>query len=162
MPAITGMVDVRAVVYLGSVRNMFARLSRLQVKKTFNELKGPAVFDQRHHWRKDEAPWGHWPGLAPSTLERRTRKRGRDKKGRNRSWPKKLLGRFPTAVKSIASGRSLIVESRVRRFSMIHQRGGVAGHGARIPSRQYLWISEWLLRQAEKAFIKALQKAAQG
>lgn len=162
MPAITGMVDVRAVVYLGSVRNLFARLSRLQVKKTFNELKGPAVFDQRHHWNKVEAPWGKWPGLAASTLERRTRKRGRDKKGRNRSWPKRLLGRFPTAVKSIASAKSLIVESRVNRFSMIHQEGGVAGHGARIPSRQYMWISQWLLQQAEKAFIKALQKAASG
>jgi len=118
------------------------------------------VFDQRHHWRKDEAPWGHWPGLAASTLERRTRRRGRDKKGRNRSWPKKLLGRFPTAVKSIASAKSLIVESRVKRFSMIHQQGGRAGHGARIPSRQYMWISEWLLQQAQKAFTKALQKAA--
>lgn len=163
MPAITGMVDVRAVVYLGSVRSLFARLSRLQVKKTFNELKGPAVFDQRHHWNKIEAPWGKWPPLAPSTLERRTRPRGIDRKrGKRRSWPKRLLGRFPTAVKSIASGKSLVVESRVKRFSMIHQRGGVAGHGARIPSRQYLWISDWLLRQAEKAFVKALQKAAQG
>lgn len=154
-------VDVRAVVYLGSVRSMFARLSRLDVKRTFNELKGPAVFDQRHHWNKIEAPWGKWPGLAPSTLERRTRKRGRDKKGRNRSWPTRLLGRFPTAVKSTASGKSLVVESRVKRFSMIHQEGGIAGHGAHIPSRQYLWISEWLIRQAEKAFLKALKKAAQ-
>jgi phage gpG-like protein len=162
MPLLTGAVDVHAVVYLGSVRSLFVRLSRLDVKKTFNNLKGPAVFDQRHHWRTDEAPWGNWPGLAPSTLERRTRKRGRDKKGRNRSWPKKLLGRFPTAVKSTASGKSLVVESRVKRFSMIHNRGGIAGHGARIPSRQYMWISPWRLQQVEKHFTKALQKAASG
>lgn len=162
MPLLTGTVNVRAVVYLGSVRSMFARLSRLDVRRTFNDLKGPAVFDQRHHWNKIEAPWGKWPPLAPSTLERRTRPRGKDKKGRNRSWPKRLLGRFPTAVKSIASGKSLVVESRVKRFSMIHQEGGTAGHGARIPSRQYMWISEWLLQQAEKAFTKALQKAARG
>lgn len=163
MPNITGMVDVRAVVYLGSVRNLFARLSRIDIKKTFNNLKGPAVFDQRHHWNKVEAPWGKWPGLAPSTLERRTRPRGINRRtGKRQSWPKRLLGRFPTAVKSIASGKSLVVESRVKRFSMIHQKGGIAGHGARIPSRQYLWISEWLLQQAEKAFIKALRKAAAG
>lgn len=155
-------VDVRAVVHLGSVRNLFARLSRVNIRKTFNDLKGPATFDQRHHWNKVEAPWGRWPGLAPSTLERRTRKRGRDKKGRNRSWPTRLLGKFPTALKKTASTRSLVVESRVKRFSMIHQTGGRAGHGARIPSRQYLWISAWLLQQAEKAFIKALQKAAHG
>ncbi|HEX6022552.1 MAG TPA: hypothetical protein VFZ00_11195 [Solirubrobacter sp.] len=159
---IRGAVDVRAVVYLGSVRNLFRRLSRPDIKKTFNGLKGTAVFDQRHHWNKIEAPWGQWPGLAASTLERRTRRRGRDKKGRNRSWPTRLLGRFPTAVKSVASGKSLVVESRVNRFSMIHQKGGVAGHGARIPSRQYLWISPWLLQQVAKAFAKAMQKAANG
>lgn len=158
---IRGAVDVRAVVYLGSVRTMFAKLSRIDVKRTFNALKGPAVFDQRHHWRKDEAPWGGWPGLAPSTLERRTRPRGINRRtGKRMSWPTKLLGRFPTAMKSIASARSLVVESRVKRFSMIHQRGGIAGHGARIPSRQYMWISQWLLEQAEKAFVKALQRAA--
>lgn len=155
-------LEVRAVVYLGSVRSLFVRLSRVDIRRTFNDLKGPATFDQRHHWRKDEAPWGHWPALAPSTIARRMRPRGKDKKGRNRSWPKKLLGRFPTAIKKTASARSLVVESRVKRFSMIHQKGGIAGHGARIPSRQYLWISDWLLRQAEKAFVKALQKAAQG
>jgi phage gpG-like protein len=156
-------MNVRAVVYLGSVRNMFAQLSRISIKKTFDHLKGPAVFDQRHHWNKIEAPWGKWPGLAVSTLERRTRPRGINRKtGKRQNWPKRLLGRFPTAVKSIASGRSLIVESRVKRFSMIHQKGGIAGHGAHIPSRQYMWISSWLLQQAEKAFIKALQKAAAG
>lgn len=153
-------MDVHAVVHLGGVRGLFTRLSRVDVKRTFNDLRGPAVFDQRHHWNKIEAPWGKWPGLAASTLARRTRKRGRDKKGRNRSWPKRLLGRFPTAVKSIASGKSLVVESRVKRFSMIHQAGGVAGHGAHIPSRQFMWISGWLLQQAQKAFVKALQKAA--
>lgn len=154
-------MDVRAVVYLGGVRKLFAQLSRIDIKKTFNNLKGPAVFDQRHHWNKIEAPWGKWPGLAASTRERRTRPRGINRKtGKRQSWPKRLLGRFPTAVKSIASGKSLIVESRVKRFSMIHQAGGVAGHGARIPSRQYMWISHWLLQQAEKAFRKALQTAA--
>ncbi len=156
-------MDVRAVVYLGSVRSLFARLSRIDVKRTFNDLKGPAVFDQRHHWNKIEAPWGKWPSLAASTIERRTRPRGINRKtGKRQSWPKRLLGRFPTAVKSTASGKSLVVESRVKRFSMIHQEGGIAGHAARIPSRQYMWISSWLLQQAEKAFVKALQRAANG
>lgn len=154
------VMDVRAVVHLGSVRGLFQRIARIDTRKVFTELKGPATFDLRHHWRKDEAPWGHWPGLAPSTLERRTRKRGRGKDGKRRSWPKKLLGRFPTAIKHIVSKRSLIVQSRVKRFSMIHQEGGVAGHGARIPSRQYMWISSFLGEQVRKAFVKALQLAA--
>lgn len=154
------LTDIRAVVRFGSVINMFDRLRKIDMKETFLELRGPARFDQRHHWRKDEAPDGHWPGLARSTLERRKRPRGRGKDGRNRSWPKKLLGRFPNALQSIASSKSLIVRSRVKRFSMIHQEGGRAGHGARIPRRQYLWISHWLVMQARKAFEKALVLAA--
>jgi hypothetical protein len=139
---------------------MFDRLRKVDIKDAFLELRGPAVFDQRHHWRKDEAPDGRWPGLAASTLERRTRKRGRAKNGRQQSWPRKLLGRFPTAMQSIATTRSLIVRSRVKRFSMVHQEGGRAGHGARIPRRQYMWISDWLRAQAVERFKKALVLAA--
>lgn len=152
--------DVRFTVRIGSIRDLFTRLSRVDLKESFKELRGPARFDQRHHWRKDEAPDGHWPGLAASTLERRTRPRGRGKDGRNRSWPKKLLGRFPTSLQMIPSAKSLIVRSRVKRFSLVHQRGGTAGHGARIPRRQYLWISFFLKMQAKKEFEKALLRAA--
>jgi phage gpG-like protein len=154
------LMDVRATVHLGGVRSLFSRLAHIDTRKVFTDLKGPATFDLRHHWRKDEAPWGHWPGLAASTLERRTRPRGRSKDGKNRSWPKRLLGRFPTAIKHIVSKKSLVVESRVKRFSMIHQAGGTAGHGARIPSRQYMWISDFLAEQVRKAFEKALRDAA--
>lgn len=154
------LADIKATVRYGNVLNMFDRLRKVDIKDAFLELRGPARFDQRHHWRKDEAPDGQWPGLAASTLERRTRPRGRGKDGRRRSWPKKLLGRFPTALQSIASARSLIVKSRVKRFSMIHQEGGRAGHGARIPRRQYLWISDWLRQQAVKALQRALVLAA--
>lgn len=154
------LADVNATVRIGGVRDLFTRLARIDVRRVFEDLRGPAVFDQRNHWRKDEAPFGRWPGLAASTLERRSRKRGRDKRGRNRSWPTKLLGRFPTAVQSIASARSLVVRSRVKRFSWIHQAGGRAGHGARIPSRQYMWISSYLKEDARRLFHRALQKAA--
>ena len=98
------LMDVKATVYLGGVRSLFSRLAHIDTRKVFTGLKGPATFDLRHHWRKDEAPWGHWPGLAASTLERRTRPRGIDRKrGKRRSWPKRLLGRFPTAIKHIVS-----------------------------------------------------------
>jgi phage gpG-like protein len=154
------LLDVKATVRLSGVYDLLGRLARIDTRKVFTELKGPATFDLRHHWRKDEAPQGHWPGLAASTLARRTRRRGRDKNGKNRNWPKKLLGRFPTAIQHIVSKHSLVVRSRVKRFSMIHQAGGVAGHGARIPSRQYMWISKFLGEQARKAFVRALQAVA--
>lgn len=154
------LTNVHATVRIGGVRDLLSRLSRVDIRRVFEDLRGPAVFDQRHHWRKEESPVGRWPGLAASTLERRTRRRGRDKRGRNQSWPKKLLGRFPTAVQSIASARSLVVRSRVKKFSWIHQAGGRAGHGARIPGRQYMWISSHLREDARRLFQRALQKAA--
>ena len=157
--AATGLLDV--TVNIRQVIRAFDRIAKLDVKKTFRDLIGPTRFDQRHHWRKDEAPDGHWPGLAPSTLERRSRPRGINRKtGRRQSWPKKLLGRFPTALQAIPSSKSLIMRSRVKRFSMIHQQGGTAGHGARIPRRQYLWVSDWLKGQLKIYFERALAKAA--
>jgi len=148
-------VDVRRIV------GAFDKIRHLDVKKVLLDLRGPVRFDQRHHWRKEEAPSFHWPGLAASTLERRTRKRGINRKtGKRVSWPTKLLGRFPTALKLTADRHELVAQSRVKRFSMIHQEGGTAGHGARIPSRQYLWISPFLIGQVRTYFEKALAKLA--
>lgn len=146
-------------VNIKTIYGAFDQIKRLDIRKVFRDLRGPVRFDQRHHWRKQEAPNRHWPGLATSTLERRKRPRGIDRKrGRRQSWPKELLGRFPTALLMIANARELIARSRVKRFSMIHQEGGIAGHGANIPSRQYLWISPFLISQIRTYFEKALQR----
>lgn len=149
-------VDIRTIV------GAFDKIRKLDTRKVLSDLRGPARFDQRHHWRKEESPQGHWRALAASTVERRKRKRGIDRKsGKVRNWPKKLMGRFPTALQSIVRREELIIKSRVRRFSMIHQEGGIAGHGARIPSRQYLWISPWLIGQIRSYFEKRLQFVAE-
>lgn len=154
------LIGVYATLNTGSLRRMFARLNSLDIKAVFKDLVGPTRFDQRHHWRKEESPDQHWPGLAASTLARRTRARGRDKNGKNRSWPTKLMGRFPTALKLTPSVRSLVVLSRVKRFSYVHQNGGRVGHGARLPRRQFLWFSSFLLAQARKAFEQKMLAVA--
>lgn len=155
-----GPPDLRATVRYGSVKLLFANLRNVDLKKTFSDLRGPARFDQRHHWRKEEAPEGHWPGLAASTRARRQFRRGRDKSGRNRKWSRKLMGRFPNSLQSIVSAHSLVIRSRVKRFSMVHQKGGRVGRGARLPARQYLWISDWLRYRAAQLFNQALARAA--
>jgi phage gpG-like protein len=142
-------IELAATVNIRHVIGALDRIAHLDVKKVFEDCRGVGRFDQRHHW----------PGLAASTLERRSRPRGRDKNGRNRSWPTKLLGRFPTALASVASRNELVIKSRIARFSKIHQEGGTAGHGARIPRRQYLWWSPWVLGQVKKVFEKAMAKA---
>lgn len=152
MIAISARVDIR-----GSL-GMLKRIAALDIRQTFKRLVPSAQYDQERHDRALEGPDGKWPALAASTLERRSRPRGRDRKGKNRSWPTKLLGRMPKAIRSVPTNRSLTVLSRIARFSMVHQAGGRAGHGARIPRRQYLWISPWLLRRAAEEFQRALNR----
>jgi phage gpG-like protein len=152
---------INVEVNIKTIYGAFDKIRHLDIRKVFSDLRGPVRFDQRHHWRKEEAPSRHWQGLAPSTLERRKRPRGIDRKrGKRLSWPTRLLGRFPTALQMIASTRELIARSRVKRFSLIHQEGGVAGHGSVIPSRQYLWISPFLIGQIRTYFEKALARQA--
>lgn len=148
-------VDIRTIY------GAFDQIRRIDIRKVFSDLRGPVRFDQRHHWRKQEAPNRHWAGLAASTIERRKRPRGIDRKrGKRLSWPTQLLGRFPTALQLIANTRELIARSRVKRFSIIHQEGGTAGHHAEIPSRQYLWFSPFVLDQVRVYFEKALARQA--
>jgi len=170
------LADVRAHVYVGDVVKMFRRLGNLDTKRVFSELRGPARFDQRKHDQEETGPSRHWPALAPSTIARNryarttvTRtgknkgKRRTAQKAWRRSYARKLLGRLPNALRVNVSVRSLVIRSRGRpKVGYIHQAGGIAGHGARIPRRQYLWISPWLGEQARKAFERALTKAAAG
>ena len=39
--------DVKFTVRIGSIRDLFTRLSRVDLKESFKELRGPARFDQR-------------------------------------------------------------------------------------------------------------------
>jgi len=168
--------DIKATIYVGDVMKMFRRLGKLNIRKIFTELRGPARFDQRAHDRKEEAPSGHWPPLAASTIARNrynrtgVGKRGRGKgkrkvvqKAWTRPYARKLLGRMPSALRVNVSMRALVIRSRGRAgLGMSHQGGAVVGHGARVPRRQFLWISPWLGEQARKAFEKAMFKAAAG
>ena len=156
------MIDIKATVNVRGVMAMLGRIEKIDVRKTFRRVEPSARYDQQHHDRATRAPDGPWPHLAASTLERRTRPRGRDKKGRQRSWPTKLLGRMPKSLQSIVKSRALTVLSRVKKFSMVHQAGATVGHGAWIPRRQFLWISPWLLERTRVEFQRALARAAAG
>lgn len=149
------MIGIKANVKVTGLEAAMRRLSGLEKKKVYSDLRGPARFDQNHHDRYEEGPDGRWPSLHPSTVRRYARLA---KAKRRRAKPRKLLGRLPRAVKAVVSNQSLIIRSRVP-WSGVHQAGGRAGRGSRIPRRQFLWISDWLIEQAKKAFRKALLKA---
>ncbi|MGL5361487.1 MAG: phage virion morphogenesis protein [Bosea sp. (in: a-proteobacteria)] len=103
-------------------------------------LRRPARRDQIDHGRKQSGPDGRWP--------RRVRGRGRPNRRR-------LLGRLTSATFTKVSRSALTLESRVK-WSQIHQQGGKAGRGARIPERRFLWWSNELLTEAQRQIAIAL------
>jgi len=147
-----GLVSVKADVKLIGIEQAFRRLGAPDRRKAFKESGMHARQDQALHDVKSEGPDGRWPDLHPSTKARYARKAKTARKG---SRPRKLLGRLPRALRTLVSANSLIVRSRVR-WAYIHQAGGVAGRGARIPRRQFLWISAQLGKRVVKVFERFL------
>lgn len=142
-----------AHVNIGGVLRAFERLKRTDTSKAFRAAKKPARKDQRDHAKRQASAQGRWPGLADTTRARRAR--GAKRKSR------KILGRLPAALQ-ITSGKDFVrVTSRVP-WSGVHQDGGAAGKNARIPRRQFLWISKDLLRAVRDIFTAALDRAWQG
>lgn len=152
------MIGIKATINLKPTFAMLKRVKNMDTRAVFKRIQPSAIHDQQQHDRATSGPDGAWPALAPSTIERRTRARGLSKAGKKRSWPTKLLGRLPKSLKPTASRLRLLVQSRVKEFSLIHQQSGIAGHGARIPRRQFLWISPWLIERARVEFLRALSR----
>lgn len=127
--------NVASIDFGDVLRGIDAMTRRNVLAPAFRALKAPLRLDQREHSNAQAGPEGGWAARASSTLARHKYKP---------RLPRKLLGRLPRAVKYLASGRGLTGESMVG-WSAIHQEGGVAGHGSRIPARPFLWISDKML-----------------
>lgn len=142
---------VSVTVDIGDVERGLAGMERRghALGPAFAELKKPMRADQIEHRKAKAGPESTWAPRAASTL---AVKRGKHK------LPRSILGRLPTAVSYKASATSVTAESRVA-WSAIHEEGGVAGHGARIPARTFLWISDKLMTLAESVLERALLAA---
>src|SRR5690606_27038072 len=125
--------DMRAVE-----RSMAALERRARdARPLYQELKPAVRADQRDHGRRQQGPGGRWARHDPDTRSRRPRRR-------------RVLGRLPPAVQYSAQPDGVTARSRVR-WSAIHQDGGTAGKGARIPARPFLWFSPQFLADARRA-----------
>lgn len=113
------------------------------VRPALAGLRKPARRDQVEHGRAQSGPDGRWV------------RRDRSKKSRRR---RRLLGRLPSATFTRVTRASLVVQSRAK-WSQIHQQGGRAGNGARIPARRFLWWSDAILEEAQKQIVAALERA---
>lgn len=145
---------IKVVVDIGDTeRGIVAMLRRSRrLAPAFAELKKPMRDDQRQHQRREEGPDGKWPKrkTAYTTVSRQGaggRFSGGTKKKRIGSR-KKLLGKIPGAIKVVSDDDAVIAFSRIA-WASIHQDGGTAGRGAKIPKREFMWISERLAREAQ-------------
>jgi phage gpG-like protein len=114
------------------------------------DLRKPFRADQVEHARHQEGPDGAWPKRA-THAERAQRHRGRRRKRASR---RRLLGRLPGAITLRYDRDSIVITSKVA-WSAIHQDGGRAGHGAKIPARPFLWVSP----RMEKIAIGTIEQA---
>lgn len=105
------------------------------LRKAFNEARNTLRLDIRDHKKQRRGPDGTWAARASSTKERARSGRGR---------PRVVLGKLPLANTSKATRRSAIVTSRVA-WSKVQSAGGRVGRGARVPARDWAWISRLAL-----------------
>lgn len=119
----------------------------------FRALKQPLKLDQRDHAKKRMGPRGPWAPQAASTRARRL--------SSPKHRPRRLLGRLPTAVKYSATATSVRGVSSVA-WSGAHSDGARVGHGAKLPVREFLWLSNDMLILAENTLGNELVKAYGG
>lgn len=131
---------VSVTVDIGKVEEGFDAMERRagMLGDAFRQLKKPMRADQRSHSKQKEGPDGAWPA--------RKRLGSGTKKARRRN-ARKLLGRLPNAI-VVKSYRSAVVAQSRASWSSVHQEGGRVGRGAVVPRRQFLWISDELLKTA--------------
>lgn len=140
--------DITCDVRIGGIAIAFSILSKTDFRQTFTKLRKPLHWDQRHHRDHQRGPRGPWAPLAASTKARYARMGKR----RNR----RVLARLPNARRTKVSARELVMTSPVK-WSMAHQDGpSRVGHGARLPQRQFFWISKEFMREAKYQFELAL------
>jgi phage gpG-like protein len=145
---------------------MRARASDLSL--VYRDLKEYLKDEIAAHFRKAEGPTGAWAPRAASTEARARygsltapKRRGKGKAARvgpmlrlrrGAADRKRLLGRFRAVGAYVfkVTSSSLTMYPRGP-WAAVHQYGGTAGHGSKIPARPYLWISDRVVRRFEEA-----------
>lgn len=145
---------VSATLDIGDVEKGLDAMQRRSkaLGPAFQALKKPMREDQKEHRKTKTGPSGSWAPRSAATLAAHHGKR---------KLARTLLGKLPTAVSYKATAHGVTGESKVK-WSAVHQEGGSAGHGAKIPARPFLWISDKLLDLAVNIIDTALVAAFGG
>jgi hypothetical protein len=127
---------ISTTVKLSALERAWATLRRPDLRPAWKDARQPMRADIASHRAQQRGPDGSWAPRASSTSARGASSR------KNR--PKKILGNLPTAIQVKSERRRMALTSRVR-WSKVQQKGGVVGHGSRIPGRDWLWASKTAL-----------------
>lgn len=138
------------------IRGMRRQVDGAQSRAFFSALRKPVKEDVAEHQKERRGEAGAWPALDPDTLDKRRRRRasaaGRRKRRRRRAVSTaRMLGRLPRAWQVLVSPDSIRLVNRVR-WSDVHNTGGQAGNGARIPQRQFAYVSADLVQGAQELY----------
>ena len=133
---------------LSKLDKAFAGMSRRgrNLAPAFRGLAPDLKKDQQKHWRARQAPDGKWAPLAPSTVKKRS------SRARGRKVSTLPLGKLRTGIGVQWNRRSLWAESKSP-WSGVHQHGGTAGRGSRIPGRMFLWLSSGMIDKTKTALL---------
>ncbi len=123
---------ITATVNLDGVERAFGRARTADLRPAFAMARKPLRDDQREHAKKQEGPDGSWAPRKSATRQRAQSRRNRR--------PRKLLGRLPGAI-AVKAERDRVIGRSLVKWSGVHQDGGVAGRGARISARPFMWPS---------------------
>lgn len=156
---------------LGELEEAFRRLKRKarNFRDAFRAFRPELNQDIRAHFENRTGPSATWAPRAPSSIERMLAGGGRVRRGKRKGQVKKRaqrrldnqLGRLKYALQFTVTGSYIEVRSRVP-WGTIHQTGGTAGKGARIPARPFLWASAAKVELLRRMVVKELKAAIRG
>lgn len=144
-------VDISAELDKRDVEQALDRLLAAgeNLRPVFERAKKRFRDDQREHAERQEGPQGSWQRWSPRTVLAMQARPGRRKFGRHKIGPVRvrgrILGRLPRSFK-ITTGRTWIKATSRVPWSGAHQQGAVVGRGSVLPRREFLWVSQRLLR----------------
>lgn len=134
-------------VNLGFLDRARAAWRSLDLRPAWKLARRPLRADIRDHAQKTSGSAGTWAPRASSTRVR----------SGNRRRARKPLGRLPGSVSMKGDRNRLVIRSPVR-WSGAQQEGDVVGHGARLPAREFVWVSGKALETVAGYVVRVVAK----
>lgn len=133
------------------------------LRAVWRDFEPIAKKDQRETARLAEGPdQQKWEPLAQATARKRLKRRQSSARRNRKRVPKRVtkkpLGRLPRQAEFRFNRDTFLARSRVK-WSGIHQDGGIAGRGARIPARVHVYFSDDSLERLRGMLVDHMVRA---